>query len=63
MTSNAADDSEIDAFLAKEASELNKDKEIERILNAFPLDAYSVMNLQPGVSASDIKMAYRKSRY
>lgn len=55
-----ADDSEIDSILAKEASELARDTEIERILNAFPLDAYSVLNLQPGVSPSDIKNTFRK---
>lgn len=55
-----SDDKDVDDILAKEASELNRDKEIERILNAFPLDAYSVMDLQPGVSPSDIKAVFRK---
>jgi DnaJ homolog subfamily C member 8 len=30
------------------------------ILNAFRLDAYAVLDLQPGVPESDIKMTYRK---
>ncbi|VVT53795.1 uncharacterized protein SAPINGB_P003753 [Magnusiomyces paraingens] len=51
---------DVDALLAKEASEHTKDSEIDRILNAFPLDAYSVLDLQPGVSPSDIKNTYRK---
>lgn len=58
MTSTDA--KEIDDLLNKETSEFNRDKEIERILNAFPLDAYSVMDLQPGAPPSDIKQVYRK---
>lgn len=53
-------DREIDSLLQKEASEHTKDAEIERILNAFQLDAYSVLNLQPGCTPADIKLAYRK---
>ncbi|MCJ1351228.1 MAG: hypothetical protein MMC33_001211 [Icmadophila ericetorum] len=46
--------------LDKEASEFNKDAEIDRILKAFKLDAYAVLDLQPGVPESDIKNTYRK---
>lgn len=46
--------------LEKEASEFNKDAEIDRILKAFRLDAYAVLDLQPGVPDSDIKVCYRK---
>ena len=46
--------------LEKEASEFNKDAEIDRILKAFRLDAYAVLDLQPGVPDSDIKICYRK---
>ena len=46
--------------LEKEASEFNKDAEIDRILKAFRLDAYAVLDLQPGVPESDIKVCYRK---
>ncbi|KAL8682185.1 MAG: hypothetical protein Q9186_001722 [Xanthomendoza sp. 1 TL-2023] len=46
--------------LEKEASEFNKDAEIDRILKAFRLDAYAVLNLQPGVPDSQIKIQYRK---
>ena len=46
--------------LEKEASEFNKDTEIDRILKAFRLDAYAVLDLQPGVPDSDIKICYRK---
>uniref|UniRef100_A0A060T9C7 ARAD1C43406p n=1 Tax=Blastobotrys adeninivorans TaxID=409370 RepID=A0A060T9C7_BLAAD len=54
-----ADDS-VETLLASEASEFTKDKEIDRILNAFPLDAYSVLDLQPGCTLDDIKKQYRK---
>jgi DnaJ family protein C protein 8 len=37
-----------------------QDKEIDRILKEFRLDAYAVLGLLPGVPESDIKMAYRK---
>ncbi|KAI9770623.1 MAG: hypothetical protein M1840_003215 [Geoglossum simile] len=48
------------AELEREASEFNKDAEIDRILKAFRLDAYAVLGLQPGVPESDIKNTYRK---
>ncbi|KAJ4015135.1 DnaJ sub C member 8 [Fusarium irregulare] len=37
-----------------------QDAEIDRILKAFRLDAYAVLDLQPGVPDSDIKITYRK---
>ncbi|ROT41811.1 hypothetical protein SODALDRAFT_341504 [Sodiomyces alkalinus F11] len=46
--------------LESEAKEFDKDAEIERILKAFRLDAYAVLDLQPGVPESDIKLCYRK---
>ncbi|ODQ65287.1 DnaJ-domain-containing protein [Nadsonia fulvescens var. elongata DSM 6958] len=51
---------DIDLLLSKESSDLNKDKEIERILNTFRLDAYSVLDLQPGCTTKDIRLQYRK---
>lgn len=53
---------EIDALdaLEKEAKEYDKDAEIDRILKAFKLDAYAVLDLQPGVPDSQIKITYRK---
>ncbi|KAH9887183.1 DnaJ domain-containing protein [Xylariomycetidae sp. FL2044] len=47
-------------LLDAEAKEFDKDAEIDRILKAFRLDAYAVLDLQPGVPESDIKMTYRK---
>ncbi|KAK9776756.1 hypothetical protein SCAR479_06494 [Seiridium cardinale] len=38
----------------------SQDAEIDRILKAFRLDAYAVLDLNPGVPESDIKVTYRK---
>ncbi|KAI1142369.1 DnaJ domain-containing protein [Hypoxylon sp. FL0543] len=46
--------------LEAEAKEFDKDAEIDRILKAFRLDAYAVLDLNPGVPESDIKLTYRK---
>jgi len=60
VESEKADD-DIDALeaLDSEEKEFKKDTEIARILNAFRLDAYAVLDLQPGVPDSDIKKCYR----
>ncbi|CAI6239352.1 unnamed protein product [Periconia digitata] len=50
---------DIDAELEAAGRELDKDTEIERIMNVFKLNAYAVLDLQPGVPASDIKKVYR----
>ncbi|KAG9651845.1 hypothetical protein KCU64_g8566, partial [Aureobasidium melanogenum] len=47
------------AAIAKESKEFDKDAEIDRILKAFRLDAYAVLDLQPGVPDNDIKKCYR----
>ncbi|KAL6244170.1 DnaJ subfamily C member 8 [Rhinocladiella similis] len=56
----ANDESDALDVLEKEAKEYDKDAEIDRILKAFRLDAYAVLDLQPGVPESDIKIVYRK---
>ncbi|KAK8251986.1 hypothetical protein IWZ00DRAFT_259701 [Phyllosticta capitalensis] len=53
------DDLEALSELEKEAKEFDKDAEIDRILKAFKLDAYAVLDLKPGVPESDIKKCYR----
>ncbi|KAI0447598.1 DnaJ domain-containing protein [Xylaria telfairii] len=45
---------------SKDEANWKQDAEIDRILKAFRLDAYSVLDLQPGVPESDIKITYRK---
>ncbi|KAH8155373.1 uncharacterized protein LAJ45_00383 [Morchella importuna] len=54
------EDKDVLAALDKEASEYLKDAEISRILNAFKLDAYAILDLKPGVPESDIKAQYRR---
>ncbi|KAF3936096.1 hypothetical protein ABW20_dc0107939 [Dactylellina cionopaga] len=54
-------DKESLSAIEREELEFRKDSEIQRILNAFKLDAYAVLDLQPGVAESDIKMQYRKT--
>ncbi|CAJ2513692.1 Uu.00g018110.m01.CDS01 [Anthostomella pinea] len=63
MTSKTPDpveDKDALDLLESESKEFDKDAEIDRILKAFRLDAYAVLDLQPGVPESDIKMTYRK---
>ncbi|KJZ77902.1 hypothetical protein HIM_02539 [Hirsutella minnesotensis 3608] len=57
---DTVDDRDALDALESEAKEFNKDAEIDRILKAFRLDAYAVLDLQPGVPESDIKLTYRK---
>ncbi|TEY57723.1 hypothetical protein BOTCAL_0207g00150 [Botryotinia calthae] len=56
---DAQDDLDALEGLESEAKEFMKDSEIDRILKAFRLDAYAVLDLQPGVGESDIKKCYR----
>ncbi|KAI0406183.1 DnaJ domain-containing protein [Xylaria palmicola] len=56
----AKDDKDALDLLEAESKEFDKDAEIDRILKAFRLDAYAVLDLQPGVPESDIKITYRK---
>ncbi|CAG8152307.1 unnamed protein product [Penicillium salamii] len=56
----ADEDQDIFDSLEREASDFNKDAEIDRIRKAFTLDAYAVLDLQPGVPEKDIKIQYRK---
>ncbi|KAI0968958.1 DnaJ domain-containing protein [Xylaria arbuscula] len=56
----AKDDKDALDLLESESKEFDKDAEIDRILKAFRLDAYAVLDLQPGVPESDIKITYRK---
>ncbi|CAO2650429.1 Nn.00g017210.m01.CDS01 [Neocucurbitaria sp. VM-36] len=50
---------DIDAELMNVGKELDKDAEIDRIRSVFSLNAYAVLDLQPGVPESDIKKVYR----
>ncbi|POS88306.1 putative J domain-containing protein spf31, partial [Erysiphe pulchra] len=54
-------DQDVEVFKALESEEKEyiKDAEIDRIMKAFRLDAYAVLDLRPGVPESDIKKCYR----
>ncbi|KAJ5097923.1 hypothetical protein N7532_004924 [Penicillium argentinense] len=54
------DDKELFAGLEREELEFKRDTEIDRIRRASPLDAYAILDLQPGVPEKDIKIQYRK---
>ncbi|KAF2120636.1 DnaJ domain-containing protein [Lophiotrema nucula] len=47
------------AELEATGREVDKDNEIRRIMAVFRLDAYAVLDLQPGIPDSDIKKIYR----
>jgi len=61
---SSSDDTKVDQdvldILERVEKESDKDTEIERILGEFKLNAYAVLDLQPGVSESDIVRMYRK---
>lgn len=50
----------VDQALKSVESSVATDKEILRVLKAFRLDAYSLLELQPGCSNDDIRKLYRK---
>lgn len=52
-------ESELLSMLEKDGKEFDKDAEIDRILAAFRLNGYAVLDLLPGVPDTDIKRAYR----
>ncbi|KAI0857635.1 DnaJ domain-containing protein [Xylaria cubensis] len=56
-TEPVKDDKDALDLLEAESKEFDK---ANRILKAFRLDAYAVLDLQPGVPESDIKITYRK---
>ncbi|KAF9276663.1 hypothetical protein BGZ68_009864 [Mortierella alpina] len=53
-------DMDIDRFLEVEASAIQKDAEVERIMACFKLDPYDILELDVGCVEKDIKVAYRK---
>ncbi|CAG8434479.1 7366_t:CDS:2 [Scutellospora calospora] len=55
-----AEDLDIDKYLATEATQLQKDQEVERILSAFKLNPFDVLDLASDCTEKDIKNAYRK---
>jgi len=53
-------DIDIDRLLEVEASAIQKDAEVERIMACFKLDPYDILELDVGCTEKDIKMTYRR---
>ncbi|KAJ8608539.1 hypothetical protein MRB53_039593 [Persea americana] len=51
---------DFDQVLKAENAEFLKDQEIDRILKAFKLDAYAVLDILPGCTTKDIRNIFRK---
>lgn len=61
MTDAAVDvDEDFEKMLKREDLEFIKDEEILRILKAFKLDAYAVLDILPGCTTKDIRNTFRK---
>ncbi|CAI2171321.1 1777_t:CDS:2 [Funneliformis geosporum] len=58
--SKVSDDLDIDKYLSTEATQLQKDQEVERILSAFKLNPFDLLDLSPYCTEKDIKNAYRR---
>jgi DnaJ homolog subfamily C member 8 len=51
---------DIDRLLNREASAFQREREVERILGAFKLNPYDVLDLELGANAEGIKRKYRQ---
>jgi len=55
----AASDAEIDRLLKSEATALQREVEVDRILNAFKLNPYNILDLELTATTEDINKRYR----
>ncbi|KAF8486132.1 DnaJ-domain-containing protein [Russula ochroleuca] len=53
-------DADLERLLNREASAIQRELEVERILIAFKLNPYDVLDLGPSATAEDIKKKYRQ---
>lgn len=53
-------DDDFEKMLKREDVEFIKDEEINRILHAFKLDAYAILDILPGCTTKDIRNTFRK---
>jgi len=51
---------EIDRLLNREATAVSRDIEVERILKAFKLNPYDILDIDPAATAEDIKKRYKQ---
>ncbi|PVF98069.1 DnaJ-domain-containing protein [Serendipita vermifera] len=59
-TSKPAENDEIDRLLNREATALSRDAEVDRILAAFKLNPYDILDVEPSASAEDVKKRYKQ---
>lgn len=57
---NKDESDEYDKLLKRQDLEFVKDREIDRIMKAFTLDAYAVLDIVPGCTTKDIRNTFRK---
>ncbi|KAI9512073.1 DnaJ-domain-containing protein [Russula earlei] len=56
----ALSDSDLERLLNREASAIQRELEVERILNAFKLNPYDTLDLETSATAEEIKKKYRQ---
>jgi len=56
----APSDADLERLLNREASAIQRELEVERILNAFKLNPYDTLDLEPSATADDVKRKYRQ---
>ncbi|KAG8213303.1 chaperone regulator [Butyriboletus roseoflavus] len=59
-SSNTPTDLELDQLLSREASAFQREVEVERILKAFKLNPYDILDLDETARPEDIKRKYRQ---
>ncbi|KAI0303793.1 DnaJ-domain-containing protein [Multifurca ochricompacta] len=53
-------DAELDRLLNREASAIQRELEVDRILDAFKLNPYDILDLESSATAEDVKKKYRQ---
>jgi len=56
----SASSTDLERLLNREASAIQRELEVERILNAFKLNPYDILDLGPSATTDDVKKKYRQ---
>lgn len=56
----SASSTDLERLLNREASAIQRELEVDRILNAFKLNPYDILDLGPSATAEDVKKKYRQ---
>ncbi|TFK33240.1 hypothetical protein BDQ12DRAFT_769070 [Crucibulum laeve] len=59
-TTASVDEAEIEKLLSREASAFQREIEVERILKAFKLNPYDILDIEEAATADGIKKKYRQ---